>query len=627
MPATNRTRPYRELLTPCLHRRFTHAAGISLLLCYLEAVIIGDKSSLIWSWFPLGKAGIRTLLLFICPLLVFVLRVALLHFGDRSTASPLQTFRRYLGGRDVLEALFCYVGTAWIFTQIYIWSVPADADLGWIIQGRSWERQRLNERPIYLRSLYLGLGLLQTALHLYYDYDKIRRPIDHTQSAEKRPGIALRPLTQLKSDLLQLLPETGGISLGLSIVGPIIYAFTIRRVAWRISMFWARFLRYDIPHTAELSMIPPYHITLIFRSLVSGFLLLLLWRVSNSAFDVYVAQEPLKRGQPLSQDSRDPNGVLINGLQSKKSLLKTFAFWELAEISRNFPDRRILIFRDIDRQGGPTWGQISSECLKAIQGVTTRITEYGQPSAQQQALSRPQEVQSLPRIGVPLKQDPVFVNPPPPSSRREMVETKVGSLAKSIGDNPVSSYRSPLTPKTQQYLEAVRNKLLTPEQQQTITSTYVKSQFYIYLTSFLQSWFGQPFRQTFTRRVQSIIFGQPFSELTLIVDAVESLANLTTASIKEDDYGKVAKDVPLILRTFIITYQNLEQFTATLPVHWTDVEFSEDQRHTEDVLALLSAVRHGLQELVNSFGGFSAELDIAARDIRIAKAIAGIAEP
>lgn len=69
-------------------------------------------------------------------------------------------------------------------------------------------------------------------------------------------------------------------------------------------------------------MIPPYHITLIFRSLVSGFLLLLLWRVSNLAFDIYAAQEPLKRGQPISQDSKDPNGALINGLQSKKSLVK-----------------------------------------------------------------------------------------------------------------------------------------------------------------------------------------------------------------------------------------------------------------------------------------------------------------
>ena len=36
-------------------------------------------STVIWSWFPLGPAGIRTLLLFISALAVFVLRVAQLH--------------------------------------------------------------------------------------------------------------------------------------------------------------------------------------------------------------------------------------------------------------------------------------------------------------------------------------------------------------------------------------------------------------------------------------------------------------------------------------------------------------------------------------------------------------------
>ena len=40
-----RTRSYRELLTPALHRRFTRAAGVILIVCYIEAVIIGNKSS------------------------------------------------------------------------------------------------------------------------------------------------------------------------------------------------------------------------------------------------------------------------------------------------------------------------------------------------------------------------------------------------------------------------------------------------------------------------------------------------------------------------------------------------------------------------------------------------------
>ena len=67
---------------------------------------------------------------------------------------------------------------------------------------------------------------------------------------------------------------------------------------------------------------PPYHISLIIRSAGSGFLLLLIWEISNAVFGAYVAQEPLKNGNPLSNDSGDPNGSLLNGLKSKNEVIK-----------------------------------------------------------------------------------------------------------------------------------------------------------------------------------------------------------------------------------------------------------------------------------------------------------------
>ena len=96
--ASLRTPLYREVLTPALHRRFTSAALITLVLCYAEAVLIADKSSseldsciqkcltsdpvsVFWFWFPIGPAGIRTLLLFVSAISIFVLRVAQLHLG------------------------------------------------------------------------------------------------------------------------------------------------------------------------------------------------------------------------------------------------------------------------------------------------------------------------------------------------------------------------------------------------------------------------------------------------------------------------------------------------------------------------------------------------------------------
>ncbi|KAL8689812.1 MAG: hypothetical protein Q9218_004597 [Villophora microphyllina] len=629
MPPPIRTRPYRELLTPTLHRRFTQAAGVCLLLCYIEAVVIAWnwKSSLLWSWFPLGWAGLRTLILYICPLLVFILRVAQLHCGTRSTASPYLTLRHYLWSWDVLETSIAYVSSALLFSEVYIWSVSSDAELNWVVQGRSWERAQLNEKPIYLRSLYIGLALLQTALHLYFDYDKVEESVHGAVSdplTQTNSDVIMGPRKKLISKMPDLLRELAIISAGLSVIGPILYSLTFRGIAWRSSLVCARFFRWDIPHTQELSYVPPYHWALILRSFFSGLLLLLIWHVSNIAFSVYVAQEPLKQGQPLTQDSKDPNGSLINGLKAKKSVVKAFAYWELAMICQRFSDRRVIIFRDIDRQGGSAWTQVSSECLRMLEGVTTRISAYGQPSTRQQALIKPEDLQSLPRLGMPLKQEPIFLNTPQPSTRREKMETRVGSFAKSVGDYPVTNYGSPLGPKGQQYLEAARNGILSPENQQALTPAGLRSQFNLCLTRFLHSQFGQPFRQTFARRIRSIAFGHPFSELIPTIDAVQSITSMVTASLKEDAYGKVAKDIPLVIRTFIMTYQTLECFANTLSPHWTDIEFSDSQRQTEDVLALKSALRQGLEGMVKTFGGFSADLGIPVQDIRIAKTIAGI---
>ena len=40
-----------------------------------------DMVAVLWFWFPIGPAAIRTLLLFVSALSIFVLRVAQLHLG------------------------------------------------------------------------------------------------------------------------------------------------------------------------------------------------------------------------------------------------------------------------------------------------------------------------------------------------------------------------------------------------------------------------------------------------------------------------------------------------------------------------------------------------------------------
>ena len=168
--ASLRTPLYRDFLTPALHRRFTSAALIILVICYAEAVLIADASSskfeeqllkhsgsdivaVIWFWFPIGPAGIRTLLLFVSALSIFVLRIAQLHLGmiwrmpeknrvlkrasgARTTASPFETFTTYLFRLNTFQTLGWYIFSAWWFSEVYMWSVPDSANLGWVAAGK-----------------------------------------------------------------------------------------------------------------------------------------------------------------------------------------------------------------------------------------------------------------------------------------------------------------------------------------------------------------------------------------------------------------------------------------------------------------------------------------------------------
>lgn len=208
---------------------------------------------------------------------------------------------------------------------------------------RHWEKKRLNERPIYIRSILFLSALLQTMYHLYYDYDrvylpKVLRQVETSQGPEittekkleihtsLRPHTLVSPWEQVKAAAPLVLQRVALRSTAMAISGPFIYAIFIRRRAWHLSLSLAQLL-WDMPAAAILSYLPPSPIWLVIQSLYAQLLLLLIWESSNTLFSAFVAQEPLRKGQLLSDESRDPNGTLLNGLKSKREVPKVC--WEL----------------------------------------------------------------------------------------------------------------------------------------------------------------------------------------------------------------------------------------------------------------------------------------------------------
>ena len=258
--------------------------------------------------------------------------------------------------------------------------------------------------------------------------------------------------------------------------------------------------------------------------------------------------------------------------------------------------------------------------------MNTRIAESQKTPTQKSPSHTSANLQTLPRVASPLRQDHVFQTPPPPSNRLEKIESQLGTIAKSYGQStppPSSRNSDAVSPRAKQYLSAARQKLLTQGQQESLTPSNFRAVFHDCLLRFLRSSAGIPFRQTFNRRVRAIMFGSPNSSCGHMIDSVDALSRLAVASLTEDNFGKVSPDVPRLMRTYVRTMTTVEKFVEGMSPHWTDVEGVGDKR-VDDVEAVLLALREGLRMLVEGFEPFKVPLKISDQEIVVARTLAGI---
>jgi nucleoporin NDC1 len=258
---------------------------------------------------------------------IFILRVAQLHVGIRTSYSAWHTFRSYSRKFDVIQTLGFYLFSAYLYSEIYIWSASKDADLNRIKLIPKTDRPTLNEAPIYLTSYLFILAIVQAGFHLFDDYDRIDMPVTKTKpeaSSNQRAHLVIPPAAQLKTKLPLLLGRSiqrAGITAVLSpflySMDWIVYSCSIRKIAWSFNRSWAKIF-WNLPKSGSLPSVRPFSVYVLGQTVASGFLLLMLWEVGNAAFSAYVAQEPLKNDRPITYESRDPNGSLLTGLKGKK---------------------------------------------------------------------------------------------------------------------------------------------------------------------------------------------------------------------------------------------------------------------------------------------------------------------
>lgn len=268
----------------------------------------------------------RALVLFIPALTVYVLRVAQWHVGPRQTQTRAEAFNRDFVRTSTLLTLAFYAFSAWLYNEVYVWSRPGSSRLAYTDYGRAHERLKLNERPLYLRYLFLSLALVQAVLHLYNDHDNIALPAmaprttAHQDASAAARVRAPKPRRILVNKLPKMVALSAMTASSVALAATVLYFAGLRQLLWDYHYNFSRYF-ISLAKTSRPTGLAPY-LPLAASFVVEGTLLVLLWAFVNEAFSLYIAQEPLKHDTPITSDSNDPNGTLLNGLKSKKDTVK-----------------------------------------------------------------------------------------------------------------------------------------------------------------------------------------------------------------------------------------------------------------------------------------------------------------
>jgi nucleoporin NDC1 len=261
--------------------------------------------------------GIRALAIFSCALPLVILRIAHSHVGTRTSNSPFETLSRNIWPLATLETILTYIFSAWLFSQIYLFSLPDDSNLRWITYHMG-DRPRINERALFYTVNLVVLGAVEGFIHLALDYDRLRlgTVAPKPEGQENTPPQS-DPWVKLTTEAPRFIFRAGLVSIAVGLVNYVILYSLLRYSAWGWALSAFR-LFYNLPRTNIPPNQAPWSIFMLARSMWAGFLVCLLWDIGGLVFNVQLQREPLKNNQPLTSESKDPNGSLLNGLKSKK---------------------------------------------------------------------------------------------------------------------------------------------------------------------------------------------------------------------------------------------------------------------------------------------------------------------
>ncbi|KAK9453022.1 nucleoporin protein Ndc1-Nup [Dipodascopsis uninucleata] len=579
-PHTTSGRPepphYHVLLSAVLQLRFGHLCKMTFLILWGLGALVSLRQSIFFALFPfLG------ILLFVSIFPIYVLRKARLHVDVRPQPSLAIEIWRRLVCKGFIRVSLVYLFSSFTLSQIYCLHF---AGLAIFLPKRDFELYQLNERRSYVMALSFYLAVVYAAIHCLFDRDLVhltQRRVD--------------PMTRVKSSFYIVFMNT----LRQTVLFDIIFIFVyiiIRPTVWKSSLYITRL--FVTMHRSNLYTSYPF---IPLHTFFFSYALLFFWNFGNDMFTIYMTLGALHRGKGISEKSSDKNGTLVTGLRSsKRPFTRCVAFQELCIIAHGDGKRRDSIYRDIENPS--IWQQITHECLFLLTDLQNKLKPRGDSYSTIKPTSTKQN--GFNTVSTTNSPPPESPSPPPIRVRRE-----------NIFLPSANSSSSPATKLERRLLDGLQDPQATQstvaiEKFQSLQNQYrgVKYKLWMYITTFLKSPYGAPFRCTVQRKVSKLVANQE-----MISEAISALSDFVVFSIQEDTYGIVQRDIPQILSNFDRTITIIEAYIRRPDLHWSDVANqnklvnginnfeSESYIELDELDIILDDLKSGFDHIVRTF--------------------------
>ncbi|KAI0828520.1 nucleoporin protein Ndc1-Nup [Trametes gibbosa] len=628
-----------------LYKIFLHSAFSCWILTTLWMV---------WSKEGIFGRGANSLLLPVTPstlgfslatflagaLPVVVLRKSHLVAAPTPATSPSKIFSGALQKRSTAHALFTYLNSALslLFLHVFLTgaydnNAPLNTRLTPFVKSRK-HPYYLNGQLLYILTSQMMVGAACLLRCVLLDRFAVRwGRILISQGGEKMQSFGLArvvtvSLTTLVYTLLITLAQVLAFAIARSVVLPAL--FQVPFLHHILRPFTAHFLK-----GAWTVTLLTRHWSLVSRAFYLALTTVGIWEFAESSFDAIVA-EPIT----VAQQTADQGLTLVSGLTSADAYLRHFAYAELQSFSTDdsasASDRRTALF--IDQKYNPSmWSTLARECLLVLGRDYQLLLRRGKPMSP--AVSPP-AAQGKPSVPLPAQATPLIqtkvYKPAPTSPLHAALDTFAsdGPLAAAVSETAEAGashipelFRSVMLTSPQAKVDAALETVKKAEENVAAAVHQAGSKWRQNASSVLAACLPKGVARSawkiegwWTRERIHRVAETSLPNRYMDALAAEVLSRLACASLTEDRYGVVQRDIPRIIEALLSLLTALEGYQAELNVSYAlpppdqleklssgEVANREmlamEAARAGEVLGVVSdAIKDGMVQIVRTFG-------------------------